>query len=44
MMVALIFILESLPENMVFFAIVNQRRRTAVDKRGEWSKTTVPVL
>jgi len=39
--VALIFTFESLPENMVFPAIVNQRRGAAGGdrKRGGWSKT-----
>lgn len=34
MTVALIFAFVSLPENMVFFAIVNQRRGAAEDERG----------
>ena len=34
MTVALIFAFVSLPENMVFFAIVNQCRGAAEDERG----------
>ena len=37
MTVALSFALESLPENIVFFAIVEQRRETTGDERGDWS-------